>query len=61
MEELIMKEFKIFSNPEFGRVRVVIADKKPWFIAKDIAKVLGYKDTDDAIRRHVDDEDKLTR
>lgn len=33
-------------------VRVVERDGEPWFVAKDVAGVLGYSDTDDAIRRH---------
>ena len=30
-----------------------------WFKGKDIAQILGYSDTDKAIRNNVDDEDKL--
>ena len=30
----------------------------PWFVGKDVAEALGYKDTDQAIRNHVDAEDK---
>ena len=29
-----------------------------WFRGKDVAKILGYSDTDQAIRKHVDEEDK---
>ena len=29
-----------------------------WFLGKDVAKILGYQDTDQAIRKHVDEEDK---
>ena len=29
-----------------------------WFKGKDVAKILGYSDTDQAIRKHVDEEDK---
>ena len=31
------------------------------FVAKDVAKVLGYKDTFDALKKHVDKEDKQNR
>ena len=31
------------------------------YVGKDVAQVLGYNDTNQAIRKHVDDEDKLTR
>ena len=46
---------------EFGKVRVVEIDGEPWLVGKDVAAVLGYSDTDQALRKHVDDEDKLTR
>ena len=56
-----MNEVTIFSNQEFGNVRTVTIDGEPWFVGKDIADALGYADTSDAIRRHIDDDDKLTR
>ena len=56
-----MKELQLFSNPEFGAVRAVDIDGEPWLVGKDVAQVLGYNDTDQALRKHVDDEDKLTR
>ena len=56
-----MNELQIFSNEEFGEIRTVTIDNEPWFVGKDVAAILGYKDTSDAMRRHVDDEDKLTR
>lgn len=34
---------------------------EPWFVGKDVATALGYKDTDQTIRKNVDEEDKLTR
>ena len=30
-----------------------------FFIGKDVAKILGYRDTNQAIRKHVDEEDKF--
>lgn len=56
-----MDKLQIFSNQEFGKVRVLTIDNEPWFVGKDIAERLGYKDTVDAIKRHVDEDDKLTR
>lgn len=38
----------------------VIVDGKTWYRAKDVADVLGYKDTSQAIRKNVDEEDKAT-
>ncbi|KPU42138.1 hypothetical protein OXPF_39170 [Oxobacter pfennigii] len=55
-----MSELQIFNNKEFGQVRVIQKDGEPWFIGKDIAEVLGYKDTSDALKKHVDEDDKLT-
>lgn len=51
-------EVKNFSNPEFGNVRAMSIDNEPWFVGKDVAQVLGYKETAKAIREHVDTEDK---
>ncbi|WP_298483803.1 Bro-N domain-containing protein [uncultured Ruminococcus sp.] len=31
---------KIFENEEFGQVRTVIKDGEPWFVLRDICKVL---------------------
>ena len=47
-----MNEMMIFNNPEFGSVRTVCID------GKDVAEILGYKETAKAIRTHVDDDDK---
>ena len=35
------------------------SDPKFWFSAKDVCKAIGYKDTDQAIRDHVDDKNKF--
>lgn len=53
--------FEIFNNPEFGAVRCMTIDSEPWMVGKDVAIALGYGDTDQALRRHIDEEDKLTR
>ena len=54
-------ELMVFQNQEFGEVRTLLIDDEPWFVGKDIAGILGYKDTSDAIKRHVENEDKLSR
>lgn len=56
-----MTDLQVFNNPEFGEIRAVEIDGEPWFVGKDMAAALGYGDTDQALRKHVDDEDKLTR
>ena len=55
-----MEQIKIFNSDEFGSVRTIIIDGEPWFAGKDVAASLGYKDTSDALKKHVADEDKLT-
>ena len=56
-----MQELKIFENTEFGTVRALEIEGAPWFVGKDVADILGYKDTSDALKRHVDADDKLSR
>lgn len=56
-----MDELKVFKNQEFGSVRTLVIDKEPWFVGKDVAAALGYRDTSDALKKHVDNDDKLTR
>lgn len=53
------KQVQVFNNGIFGDVRVIMRDGEPWFIGKDVAEILGYERADNAIRNHVDDEDKL--
>lgn len=50
-----------FNNELFGQVRAITINNESYFIGKDVAEALGYKDTDQAVRKHVDDEDKLSR
>lgn len=45
-------ELSIFSNDEFGSVRVIVQDGEPWFIASDVAKALGYERPNDAVNTH---------
>ena len=39
-------------------VRTITINNEPYFIGKDVAQVLGYRDTSDALKKHVDEEDK---
>lgn len=55
-----MNDVKIFNNADFGSIRTITINNEPWFVGKDIATALGYERTDNAIRSHVDEEDKLT-
>lgn len=56
-----MNNLQIFNSPEFGQVRTIQQNGEPWFVGKDVTEILGYKDTSDAMKKHVDIEDKLTR
>ena len=50
----------VFENPEFGMVRTATDEKgEPWFCAKDLCDVLGYKRADNAVRQHVNQHDAL--
>lgn len=53
-----MSELHVFSNQEFGKVRSLMIGDEPWFAGRDAAKALGYSTPKDAIKVHVDDEDK---
>lgn len=55
----IMNELKIFKNEEFGEVRTMLINGEPYFVGKDVASVLGYSNTRNAILQHVDSEDAL--
>lgn len=39
-------------------IRTIDQDSEIWFVGKDIAVSLGYKDTVNALKEHVDNEDK---
>ena len=47
-----MKELQVFNNEEFGKVRVVMVNNKPYAVANDVAIALGYKNPADAVRTH---------
>ncbi|MGJ3845975.1 BRO-N domain-containing protein, partial [Limosilactobacillus fermentum] len=42
------------------QVRTVTIDDEPYFVGKDVAEILGYANTRDALSKHVDSEDKNT-
>lgn len=49
---------QVFENVDFGKVRIIEMNGEPWFVGKDVATILGYRETAKAIRTHVDEEDK---
>ncbi len=48
-----------FEHEQFGVIRSVEIGGEPWFVGKDIAEALGYKNVSKALADHVDEEDKL--
>ena len=54
-----MNELQIFNNAEFGQIRTVQLNNETYFVGKDVADALGYERADNAIRNHVEEEDKL--
>lgn len=57
-EDIISGELSVFNNPMFGSVRMLDINNEPWFVGKDIALSLGYKETAKAIRENVEEDDK---
>ena len=53
-------DIQIFENERFGQLRGMSIEGEPWFVGKDVAQVLGYKDASRAVYDHVDKEDKTS-
>lgn len=53
-----MDTLQTFNNVVFGSIRTLMIDDEPWFVGKDVALALEYKDTKNALKLHVDGEDK---
>ena len=47
-----------FENEEFGKVRTLTINNEPWFVGKDVAEALGFKNTRQALATNVMDEDR---
>lgn len=52
-----MNNLQVFKF-ENNEVRTVLMNDEPYFVGKDVAEILGYKNTKDALINHVDDEDR---
>ena len=56
-----MQEIKTFTNKMFGDIRTMTNENgEVFFVGKDVALALGYRNTRDALNKHVDGEDKTT-
>lgn len=53
-----MNEIQNF-NFNGSQVRALTIDNEPYFVGKDVADILGYKNGSRDVNAHVDDEDKL--
>jgi prophage antirepressor-like protein len=47
-----MNELQIFNSGEFGKIRTIEIDGKPYFVGTDVAKALGYSNPRKAILDH---------
>ena len=54
----IIKKFDFENSPIYT---IIDSDSEVWFQGKSVASTLGYVDTNQAIRKNVDDDDKQTR
>ena len=54
-----MNKLQLF-NFENQQVRTLKINDEPYFVGKDVANILGYSNTRDALNKHVDSEDKNT-
>ena len=54
---------KAFKNEELGIKINTFIDKQQnvFFLGKDVTKILGYKDSVNALKRHVSEENKMLR
>ena len=53
-----MEHLKIFQNPEFDTIRTIRDDKgEPLFCGKDVCDALGYSNSREALRKHVEKDD----
>ena len=55
-----MTQIQTFQNSSFnrGKVQCACVSGEPWFRGKDVATVLGYANTKQAIIKNVDGDDK---
>ncbi|WP_415310517.1 ORF6C domain-containing protein [Clostridium perfringens] len=47
-----MSNLMVFNNENFGQVRTLTIENKPYFVGKDVAEILGYNEPHKAIARH---------
>ena len=55
-----LSKIQVFNHELFGDIRILSNDEgETFFVGKDVAKALGYDQTDKAIQRHVEEDDRM--
>ncbi len=54
-----MSEILKFTYDDSQEIRTIDIDGEPWFVGKDVAEILGYSNSKDALIKHVEEEDKV--
>ena len=52
-------ELQLVQNEQF-KVRKTQYQGDAWFVARDVAEILGYKNIRNALLTHVEDDDRIT-
>ena len=48
-----MSQVQLFSHPQLGEIKATIKNGEPWFLAGDVCRVLGIKNSRDAVNEIV--------
>lgn len=51
-----VNKIESFDNKEFGEIKVIMREGEPWFVAKEVAEILNYHNTQTMTRRLDEDE-----
>jgi prophage antirepressor-like protein len=56
-----MNELTLFTGKEGFKVRIIMRDGEPWFVAKDVCDILGHTNNRKAVEMLDDDEKDVTK
>lgn len=56
----VMSRMKVFEHPVFGQLQIVDQDGDQWFVARDVAKALGYANPNNAVNTHCKKINKIS-
>ena len=56
---LFPQTFKEWMNTEFGAIHTIMINDEPWFMASEIAKILGYVKPRNAVYQNTANEDRM--